>query len=513
VIEATPPAPRRSADSINRARRLIQPLAFGGMPFDGASTDPYSTRWTQTSGHPDQEIAQSSAVLRARSIDLYRNNSLAYGVVDVISQGVVGRGPRPRPLNAQAETLLRLFAAWTPQAGWDGVSTWTEQCKGITDAASLSGDVLILWPKIEEGEPPRLDLVDASRIDTPSDKTPECDTCRLGVGYDRYGRVLGYYVRKSEAPGAGGLRADFSWFPLNRNGRINARLFKRPAVGRPRQSRGLPLLTPGINRIKDVDEHSKVELRRATQAAKVHMIVKTPDPKMLADAFENAEVTGDGDQLDALLGRAYGNTPDGSIMVLGLGEDAQTVTPPQTNGGVGDYHKAQLREIAGCTGFPAEEAFRDYSGLNYSNARTIRLMSKAAYRLWRDAMETAVCSPTWTILVQYWWASGALGRIPWSADLVAVQWDWDEMEWVDPAKEVKANAEAVETNQKSLQDICAAQGKDWRVVIAQNVEAAAFEAELRAKVGLPPKGAASAPAQAPPVMPEDPNDSEDPEDV
>lgn len=499
MIEVAPASKMSRVQAIQNARRIIQPLAFS-RPFDGAATDPYSSRFTQTSGHPDQEIAGDLPSLQARSIDLYRNNSLAYGVLDTIAQGVVGRGPRPRFLSSQAETLSKLFAEWSTTAGWDGVSTWAEVCSGLVNASCLSGDVLILWPDVGDGTGPRIDLVDAARVDTPATH-PECPTCRLGVGYDKFGRVMGYYVRKSEEPGMGGERSMFSWFPLNKNGRINARLFKRPAVGRPRQSRGLPLLTPAIHRLRDLDEHSRIELRRAAQASKVHTIVKTPDPKALSDAFENATITGESPELEALLGRSYGNTPDGSIMVLGLGEDAMVSTPPQVNGGLGDYHESHLREIAGATGFPFEEVFKLYAKLNFSNARTIRLMAKAGYRNWRDKMETGALTPTVSLLVAYWWANGYLGRIPWSADLARVSWDWDEMEWVDPAKEVKANAEAVDTNQKSIQDICASQGKDWKAVVTQNVEAEAFEAELRAKVGLPPRGSVPAPAM-PPAAPE-----------
>jgi len=509
----TEPAKINRAQVVRESRRIMQPLAFAN-PFDGAATDPYSTRYTQTSGHPDREIAGALPQLQARSIDLYRNNSLAYGVLDTIAQGVVGRGPRPRFLNAQADTLSKLFAEWSTTAGWDGVSTWSEVCSAMVHASCLSGDTLILWPDVGDGTGPKIDLVDAARIDTPSTH-PECPSCRLGVGYDKYGRVLGYYVRKSEDPGVGGDRNDYSWFPLNKNGRINARLFKRPAVGRPRQSRGLPLLTPAIHRLRDLDEHSRIELRRAAQASKVHTIVKTPDPKAISDAFENAEITGEYGSLQELLGRSYGNTPDGSIMVLGLGEDATVSTPPQVNGGLGDYHESHLREIAGATGFPFEEVFKLYAKLNFSNARTIRLMAKAGYRNWRDKMEAGALTPTVALLVQYWWANGLLGRIPWSSDLLSVSWDWDEMEWVDPAKEVKANAEAIATGQKSIVDVCASQGKDARAIMAENLQMESEEMKMRESLGLPPKGQLPAPA-APPEQqqaPEPPDDLEDPEDV
>ena len=81
------------------------------------------------------------------------------------------------------------------------------------------------------------------------------------------------------------------------------------------------------------------------------------------------------------------------------------------------------------------------------------------------------------------------------------------MDWVDPAKEVKANAEAIATGQKSIVEVCAGRGRDWREVQDQNLEAEAREAQRRADLGLPPKNA----VVSLPVM-EDPNEPPNPED-
>lgn len=486
-------------------RPMSAPTAFGSRAYDGASTDAYSQRWAVNETAPDEELSNSLPALRSRSADLVRNNALAYGIIDTLQQGVIGRGPRfqsKHPTAAIAEKVNAMFAAWKTSAGWDGVTSWMDLGHDLISASCISGDVLILWPDVGDGSAPRVDLVDARRIDTPTDKTPECDSCRLGVGYDKYGRVLGYYVRASDDGGT--LRENYRWFPLDRGGRVNARLFRRPSVRRPRQSRGVGILAPILHQLKEVPAYLLTENRRATQAAKNFVVISTPDPKAISDAFENTDGTGENDQsIDQLLGRSFGNIPDGSMMVLGMGETAQIAQPPQVNGGVGDYVEAQLRACAAAVGLPFEESFRLYAKLNYSNARTIRLMAKAAYRNWRDKVESSFCDPTIRLLIQYWWANGLLGQIPWDDSLLVGSWAWDEMEWVDPLKEANANAEAIATNQKSLQSVTASQGTDWRAIIADNVEAEAFEAQLRAVAGLPPKNAPASPAA--PVEPPNPD--------
>ena len=356
-------------------------------PFDGAGNDAYSSRFDPIEQAPDSDLSMGLPKLRARSMDLVRNDPIAYGILDVICRDVVGSGPRFRSTHKDEKVRAAIdayFSSWSRVAGWDGVSTLKQVFDGMVNAANLSGDVLILWPDVGDGTGPRIDMVDARRIDTPSEH-PECATCRLGVGYDKFGRVLGYYVRKDADEGGSNRREDFYWFPARKNGRINAYLFKRPGVYRPRQSRGIPLLGPAIHDLKDCREYRRTELRRATQAAKIVTIVETPDPKAIADAFENATLGEEGDgALDQMLGRAYGNTPDGSIMSLGLGERATVVTPPPVNAGYWAYVEGQLRTIAPCTGFPAEEIFKLWKDLNFSNSKGIQLLVREAIRDWRE---------------------------------------------------------------------------------------------------------------------------------
>lgn len=497
----------------NQNERVVQTKSAPRMSYDAAQRGAWDARWTPQDESPDTELSRDLRALRERTIDLVRNDPVAYGAIATIAANVVGRGPRPRSQANSVEVQKRIDAlwwAWTPKAGWDGQSSWADQIRGVVHASCMSGDVGVLWPDVGDGTGPRIDLVDARRIDTPKDKTPEVESARLGVGYDKYGRVQGLYIASGEQ--SHGNRDAFRWFPLDKNGRINCRLYRRPSVMRPRQSRGVPMFASAALDLKDSREYRRTEVRRAQRAAKDVYIFTTPDPKGVADALENIKLTATAEGEDAglvvesMMGRSYGTVPDGNTVIAALGETVQAVNQPPVNGGVGDYLKAMRRSIAGCTELPAEEVFCDYSGLNYSNARTIRTLSDAVYKRWQDSLEDAVCSPTYGLLVRYWWAAGLLGNIPWTTDLLAHEWAWDKIEWVDPSKEVGANAEAMATGQKSIVEICAERGRDWKQVIRENLEAEAEEAKIRAELGLPPKAVQTAtPKAAPVVVQEDPN--------
>lgn len=487
--------------------------ASARMAYDAADRKAWDARWSPQDETPDAELARDLPRLRERCIDLVRNDPLAYGVVDKIAVSVVGTGPRIRSLaksQAVRERIESLLWDWSKRAGWDGVSSLARVCYGAVHASLMSGDVGILWPDVGDGTEPKIDLVDARRIASPTDSTPDASSSRLGVGYDKYGRVVGLYIAKGEA--SSGNRDNFRWYPRIKNGRINAHLFRRPGIMRPRQSRATPMFAPAALDLKDLREYRRTETRRAQAASKNTLAIETPDPKSISDAFENITLEGDvsADGIKELLGRSYGTMPDGNMIVLGMGEKATPIQPPPVNGGVGSYMDAMARAISGCTGLPHEEAMSFYHGLNFSNARTIRLMAKTVYGVWRMFISDELLAPTVELLVRYWWATGALGRIPWSADLVEHETHWDAQEYVDPVKETSANSEGMATGQKSIVEVCAERGRDWRQVLDENLQAEAYEMERRKALGLPPREV-KANSAIPAIMPEEPpNAGDDP---
>lgn len=490
--------------------------ASAKMAYDAAERKAWDARWSPQDETPDAELARDLPRLRERCIDLVRNDPLAYGVIDKIAVSVVGTGPRIRSLAKSPEVRAKideLSRDWAKRAGWDGVSSLARVCYGLVHASLMSGDVGILWPDVGDGTEPRVDLVDARRIASPSEATNEAASSRLGVGYDKYGRVTGLYIAKGEKNT--GSREDFRWYPREKNGRINAHLFRRPGIMRPRQSRATPMFAPAALDIKDLREYRRTETRRAGAASKHTLAIETPDPKAVTDAFENLALEGDtnADGIKELLGRSYGTMPDGNMIVLGMGEKATALQPPPVNGGVGGYMDAMARAISGCTGLPHEEAMSYYHGLNFSNARTIRLMAKTVYGVWRMLIADEMLAPTHALLVRYWWSTGALGRIPWSVDLTAHESHWDAQEYVDPVKETSANADGMATGQKSIVEVCAERGRDWRQVMDENLQAEAYEMERRKALGLPAREVTANKARPAPMVVEDPQDPEETQNV
>ena len=49
--------------------------------------------------------------------------------------------------------------------------------------------------------------------------------------------------------------------------------------------------------------------------------------------------------------------------------------------------------------------------------------------------------------------------------------------WIDPYKEANANGVALKTGQKTFQQICAENGRDWKKVVDEMAEAKEYAAE------------------------------------
>ena len=282
-------------------RNTIRPMAMANA-FDGAATDAYSMRYTQTSAHPDEEAAQALPVLRARAVDLYRNDPLAYGVISTIRRGVVGSGPRRGPWHQPR------LPGGLPSFGRDSSSPQdgTVLAPGQTSAMALWMPPAYLatswyYSRMLATEPGRGSILSMLHESTrQAIGLRVCDVppwCRLRQIRARHG-VLCPQIR----------------VPADRRSAQRLQLVSPgpkwpgqcstipPSIGWPSSSVSrITLLTPAIHDLKDLREYRKTEVRRATQAAKHTLIIETPDPKSISDAFENVE----GSQMQARQSRRF----------------------------------------------------------------------------------------------------------------------------------------------------------------------------------------------------------------
>jgi capsid protein len=271
---------------------------FGPGQYTGARIDrPRSKNWTPRLGGPNSDSAPDLPALRARSADLERNSPLATGAVHTIVTTSVGTGLKP---NARIDReLLGLkddaADAWERKA--DRIFDWWSTRRRAT---SPDGPHVLpaAGPRapddVERGDArfgirrfverrddvlaTKLQLVEGDRVSTPDGMQMKRHALPRRRARSRRAPHR-YWVRDAD-PGRLQLPAGVrSWTPVDvygkESGERRALHIARPT--RVGQVRGIPLLAPVIEHLKQLDRFTEAELMAAVVSAFFTVFIKTPD--------------------------------------------------------------------------------------------------------------------------------------------------------------------------------------------------------------------------------------------
>lgn len=493
--------PRLSTPSIAMQSSIISTSSgLRGRSYKGAKLERALADWITESLSADADLLGDLDTLRARSRDLVRNSGFARGLVRNIVHQVVGTGYRPqsqvdaetsplsdgqaRDFRRQAE---RLWRRWEPTADANRRLDFTGLLSAAFSAAVVDGDCFVLLPRLvgDQFRPLWLacEVVEGHRVSTPQGDIPAAKGKRIreGVELDRYGKPVAIWVELVD-----GSDQTFGDAIPQRNWR---RIAMRDRAGRPLvlhlamqmragQTRGEPMLAPTLGAFRHLDAYLESELlAKRMEACFGAFITQNLDLEELDDTGAGGGETDED-------GYALTRLEPAMVARLAPGESVQFADPKRPGSGFTDFVKTMLRGIAVAFGLPYEVAFSDYGGMNYSSARTAILDARRVFRHWQRFLSVQLCTPLWQLAVE----EGVLReRLPFLGDfapvaheLAAVQWIAPGWDWVDPAKEVAAQQQAVEAGFASKAEVCAARGMDHEEVAKQRQR----EQELEAELGL-----------------------------
>lgn len=160
------------------------------------------------------------------------------------------------------------------------------------------------------------------------------------------------------------------------------------------------------------------------------------------------------------------------ISTLGAGDGIETVNPGNSGSDAAGFLKTQQALIAAGQGLSYEAVSRDMSGATYSSARQNAIEDESTYA--EDVeMLTEFMSEVYETFVISCYLSGLIempGFWDKKAEYLSHTWTKAPKKWIDPAKESNAGKTALQSGQKTFQDICAEQGKDWKEAINEMAE-------------------------------------------
>ena len=494
-------APRTA---LRRMQSRIALALVGG--YNGASYGrPGLAGWSPRSSDAETDTNYSLPTLRARARDLTRNAPLASGAINTMVTNVVGTGlslqPQPdgealgmdeETIEAWAENTLREFKLWSEGTACD--VTRTQNFYGLQSlvfrSALESGDTFTLLPSVKRPGQPysiALQVIEADRVCNVN-FVQDTQQVSAGVELDQYGAPVAYQICRMH-PGSLLRRSDFKWDRVTAYGSSSGRknvihLFDRR---RPGQTRGVPVLAPVIEPLKQLQRYTDAELQSAVISGMFSVFVK-----MDAEAFQDMfDQDGKSAYLKSAMGwdgTMNGGTLDGGGKAVNLlpGESIESANPGRPNALFDPFVQAIVRQIGVALELPFEVLIKHFTA-SYSAARAALLDAWRFFRGRRDWLAGNFCQPVYEAWLEEAIAIGRISAPGFFAD-PAVRRAWCAALWIgdgpgsiDPSKEVTAAGDriALGISTRAAESILH-DGVDWR---SKNKQLAIEERE-RKEAGL-----------------------------
>ena len=167
------------------------------------------------------------------------------------------------------------------------------------------------------------------------------------------------------------------------------------------------------------------------------------------------------------------------IRELEPGDDIQVVNPNGQGTDAATYIKLMQHMIGAGQGLSYEATSRDMSETNYASARQGMIEDGLTYddekelllEIMDEIYETFVisCVLAGIISVPDFWEN--------KEKYMNHIWTAAPKKWIDPAKEASANKIALNTGQKTFQQIAEENGRDWREQLDDTLEVLAYAKE------------------------------------
>ncbi|MCD8052250.1 MAG: phage portal protein [Clostridiales bacterium] len=446
--------------------KALEEVKNSGYGNYGASRSKKSLKgWKADGGSAVEDIHDHMSTLRQRSRDLYMGVPLANGAVKTYRTNVIGSGLTPKPTidggalglteeqAGKLETeISREFNLWA-----DSVNCDAERLSNFYDIQQIaflnwlmSGDVFATLPmKQRAGTPYELciQLIEADRVCTPGDYTGiglEVDPKIIGgVEVDSHGEVVAYHIAKQHPLS---YRARFrerqEWTRVEAFGKQTGRrnILHVMAGERIGQRRGVPILAPVIESLKQIGRYTDAELTAAVVNGYFSVFIQTETQQSVAPLGEldkpQEALVDAGDKNSVELG-------PGSIIDLAPGETANAVTPGRPNANFSGFVEAIAKQIGASLELPYEVLMKQFTN-NYSASRAALLEAWKSFSMWRDWMVGKFCQP----IYEEWLAEAAAkGRVnaPGFFSDPAIRQAYSFAQWygptqgqLDPVKEVEA---------------------------------------------------------------------------
>lgn len=414
------------------ARRAISVINSGYGNYGANTTKKSMIGWRFWGGSAKEDIEDNIDILRQRSRDAYMGVPIATASLKTMRTNVVAGGLIPAP-SIDAEYLkltdeqvkelqaqiVREFDLWADTATCDAdrVDNFYQLQQLAFLGYLMNGDAIALLPfKQRAGQPYQLcvRLIEADRVCSPNNQDclfpTEINRVRVqsivqGVETGVDGEVLAYWICNrhplaSLASQNGALRWD-RVEAYGKTGRRNVlHMMVRERAG---QLRGVPMLAPVLEAIKQLGRYTDAEIMAAVISAAFTVFV---EPTAVTDGKPLGEVPPDGERIDGQ-DEASIEMGAGAIIDLNPGEKVSFADPKHPNTGYDAFTHAMIKQIGAALEIPPEVLLKQFT-TTYSAARGALNEFWRTCSMQRDWFVSDFCQP----IYEEWFAEAvARGRI------------------------------------------------------------------------------------------------------
>ena len=456
---------KKDAAPVNHKRRQQLSIRSAITSWAAAEINNLTKSWTKTNKPINEEIQGSLETTRARARDLAKNDVHVKKFMRLVKTNVIGRKgiilqSKVKNSDGTVDTVASnaIELAWKEWGKWGvanakGTGTFVEIQKMFWDHILRDGEVLIIKHKSRGINKFNyaLQFLDPEVLSVKNNQDlRNGNKIRMSIEINSAGRVIAYHVTSTDTThdtfyafhGQGYIRIEAK--------RVIHRFFSEYAD----QVRGMPEIAVAMTRLKNLDGYEQAEIiSKRVSAAKMGFFSRNAEGEGYEGEEQDDYVT-----MDA---------SPGSIDELPNGVNFSTFDPTHDGGSYDSYVTSALRGIASGLGVSHHSLSSDLSGVNYSSGRLGALEDRDTFMSMQDWTIDCFLEPVFIDWLESSVLAGAI-KIPSGGTLRAT--DIDRYKdcyfqgrrwlWVDPAKDMKANKDAIELRLTSLSAIIREQGRD-----------------------------------------------------
>lgn len=462
------------------ARKTIQILNSGYSEGGASHTKRSMKGFTGRSESPKKDIEGNLNTLRNRSRLLFMNAPIATSALLTKRTNVVGSGLKLKSRidheylgisEDEAErwerNVEREFGLWAESVHCDALrmNNFYKQQQIIFLGKLMNGDGFCLMKQFKATSYMpyglRLHIIEADRVSTPNTVIGYNSSGELfeginpanqnriysGVEVDKNGMTVAYHIC-SQYPNAVDISgAPAEWHRVEAFGKRTGRpnILHIYDAERAEQRRGVPMLAPVIEALKQLTRYTEAELMAAVISGMFTVFIKTEGPTSeipVGEAIPQTAQEVSQDPNDYELG-------NGAIVSLNPGEKIEIADPKRPNTAFDSYVNSLCKQIGSALEIPKELLLKEFSS-SYSASRGALLEAWKMFRMQREWLAEEFCQPVYESFLFEGVARGRIEAPGFFEDPVkrkawsGADWNGAAMGTLDPTKEVNAAIRRVE---------------------------------------------------------------------